>query len=103
VISPRSSFCGLVIYFLSIGTLDESEVLELDKAAWGFALRTAALDNYDSGDRFDLLIATDVLAEGVNLQQSRHIVNYDLPWNPMHLVQRHGRIDRLLGLLAMAD
>ncbi|MFQ3665335.1 MAG: helicase-related protein [Sphingomonadaceae bacterium] len=46
-------------------------------------------------DRFDLLITTDVLAEGVNLQQCRHIVNYDIPWNPMRMVQRHGRIDRI--------
>ena len=36
-----------------------------------------------------------MLAEGVNLQQARHIINYDLPWNPMRLVQRHGRIDRI--------
>ena len=43
----------------------------------------------------DILISTDVLAEGVNLQQARHIINYDLPWNPMKLVQRHGRIDRI--------
>ncbi|MBA2691478.1 MAG: helicase, partial [Rubrobacter sp.] len=48
-----------------------------------------------SGDRYDLLVATDVLAEGVNLQQARHIINFDLPWNPMRLVQRHGRIDRI--------
>ena len=46
-------------------------------------------------DRYDLLISTDVLAEGVNLQQCRHIVNFDMPWNPMRLVQRHGRIDRI--------
>jgi superfamily II DNA or RNA helicase len=46
-------------------------------------------------DLYDLLVATDVLSEGVNLQQARHIVNYDLPWNPMRLVQRHGRIDRI--------
>lgn len=31
----------------------------------------------------------------MNLQQARHIVNYDLPWNPMRLAQRHGRIDRI--------
>ena len=32
----------------------------------------------------------------MNLQpQARHIINYDLPWNPMRLVQRHGRIDRI--------
>ena len=46
-------------------------------------------------DRYDLLISTDVLAEGVNLQQCRHIINFDMPWNPMRLVQRHGRIDRI--------
>ena len=46
-------------------------------------------------DRYDLLFATDVLSEGVNLQQARNIVNYDLPWNPMRLVQRHGRVDRI--------
>jgi superfamily II DNA/RNA helicase len=46
-------------------------------------------------DEKDLLIATDVLAEGQNLQQARYIINYDMPWNPMRLVQRNGRIDRL--------
>lgn len=59
----------------------------------GFAPRTAGGGSDE--DRYDLVIATDVLAEGVNLQQARHIINYDLPWNPMRLVQRHGRIDRI--------
>jgi superfamily II DNA/RNA helicase len=36
-----------------------------------------------------------VLTEGVNLQQCRNIINLDIPWNPMRLVQRHGRIDRI--------
>jgi hypothetical protein len=48
-----------------------------------------------SDDLYDIVITTDVLAEGVNLQQAGHMVNYDLPWNPMKLVQRHGRIDRI--------
>ena len=78
------------------GTPDGVHVLESDEASWAFAPRTAAPDNYDGGDQFDILVATDVLAEGVNLQQCRNIINYDLPWNPMRLVQRHGRIDRLL-------
>ena len=46
-------------------------------------------------DDFDVIVTTDVLAEGMNLQQCRNIINYDLPWNPMRLVQRHGRIDRI--------
>ncbi|GGM15752.1 helicase-related protein [Nakamurella endophytica] len=59
----------------------------------GFAPNTAGTGAED--DVYDMLITTDVLAEGVNLQQARHIINYDLPWNPMKLVQRHGRIDRI--------
>jgi superfamily II DNA or RNA helicase len=46
-------------------------------------------------DRFDLLLSTDIIAEGMNLQDCRNIINFDLPWNPMRLVQRHGRIDRI--------
>lgn len=46
-------------------------------------------------DEFDILLTTDVLAEGVNLQQAGQIINYDLPWNPMRIVQRHGRVDRI--------
>ncbi|HEY5488682.1 MAG TPA: helicase-related protein, partial [Candidatus Limnocylindrales bacterium] len=34
-------------------------------------------------------------SEGVNLQQAGQVINYDLPWNPMRIVQRHGRVDRL--------
>lgn len=43
----------------------------------------------------DLLLSTDVLAEGQNLQQCGTVVNFDLPWNPMRLVQRNGRVDRI--------
>ena len=41
------------------------------------------------------LIATDVLAEGLNLQDGDSIINYDLHWNPVKLIQRFGRIDRI--------
>ena len=66
-----------------------------EAVVWGFAPRTTdAPEGFDE-DRYDIVVTTDVLAEGVNLQQARHIINYDLPWNPMRLVQRHGRIDRI--------
>jgi superfamily II DNA or RNA helicase len=42
-----------------------------------------------------LLIATDVLSEGLNLQDCDTVVNYDLHWNPVRLIQRFGRIDRI--------
>jgi HKD family nuclease/superfamily II DNA or RNA helicase len=41
------------------------------------------------------VIATDVLAEGLNLQDCDKVVNYDLHWNPVRLIQRFGRIDRI--------
>jgi Helicase conserved C-terminal domain len=43
----------------------------------------------------DILISTDVLSEGQNLQDCGYLVNYDLHWNPTRMVQRAGRIDRL--------
>ncbi len=43
----------------------------------------------------DLLISTDVLSEGQNLQDCGYLINYDLHWNPTRMVQRAGRIDRL--------
>lgn len=42
----------------------------------------------------DILISTDVLAEGLNLQDSVRLINYDIHWNPVRLMQRIGRIDR---------
>ena len=41
------------------------------------------------------VVATDVLAEGLNLQDCNKIINYDLHWNPVRLIQRFGRIDRI--------
>ncbi len=43
----------------------------------------------------DMVVATDVLAEGLNLQDCDKIINYDLHWNPVRLIQRFGRIDRI--------
>src|SRR5205807_10236436 len=42
-----------------------------------------------------LLVSTDVLSEGQNLQNAQYVVNYDFPWNPVVLIQRVGRIDRM--------
>ncbi len=44
---------------------------------------------------FDIILTTDVLAEGINLHRSNVIVNYDTPWNPTRLIQRLGRINRI--------
>lgn len=75
----------------SMGGDDQSR----ERAVWGFAPISSGAPPGLDGDIYDILVTTDVLAEGVNLQQCRNIINYDMPWNPMRLVQRHGRIDRI--------
>ena len=47
-------------------------------------------------DPIEILISTDVLSEGLNLQDACLIINYDLHWNPVRLMQRIGRVDRRL-------
>ena len=46
-------------------------------------------------DEIDILIATDCLSEGQNLQDADMQINYDIHWNPVRLIQRFGRIDRI--------
>ncbi|MCR5610624.1 MAG: helicase [Clostridiales bacterium] len=46
-------------------------------------------------DKYDFLITTDVLAEGINLHRANVLINYDLPWNPTRIMQRVGRINRV--------
>src|SRR5205807_595413 len=43
-----------------------------------------------------VLVSTDVLSEGLNLQDAGRLINYDLHWNPVRLMQRIGRVDRRL-------
>lgn len=45
--------------------------------------------------QIDLLIATDCISEGQNLQDCDYLVNYDIHWNPVRIIQRFGRIDRI--------
>jgi len=53
--------------------------------------------NYERAFRndYDIILTTDVLAEGINLHRANVIVNYDTPWNPTRLIQRLGRINRI--------
>lgn len=53
------------------------------------------VDSENIKNDYDILITTDVLAEGMNLHRSNVIINYDLPWNPTRIMQRVGRINRV--------
>ena len=49
----------------------------------------------ETGDDINLLIATDCISEGQNLQDCDTVLNFDIHWNPVRLIQRFGRIDRI--------
>jgi len=57
--------------------------------------RERAIDDFLEEEAVKVLVSTDVGAEGIDLQKASVVVNYDLPWNPMVVEQRIGRIDRI--------
>ena len=66
----------------------------------GASEKKQVINNFDAKafkkeDEFRILVATEVLAEGVNLHRSNVVINYDIPWNPTRLMQRIGRINRI--------
>jgi len=66
----------------------------------GTPIREKIIENFDPKcrnpkDDIKILISTDILSEGVNLHRSNVIINYDIPWNPVRIIQRVGRINRV--------
>jgi len=53
------------------------------------------LINSNCKDNIDILIATDCISEGQNLQDCDYVINYDIHWNPVRIIQRFGRVDRI--------
>jgi hypothetical protein len=76
----------------SLGTSDYDDILTnfspLSKSR-------AQQPRFPQTDEIDLLIATDCISEGQNLQDCDLLVNYDIHWNPVRIIQRFGRIDRI--------
>ena len=78
---------------MAAATGDSADPTEL---AWRFSPRSNDKhDDVASEDEIRVLIATDVLSEGQNLQDCAIVVNYDLPWAIIRLIQRAGRVDRI--------
>ena len=57
--------------------------------------REELVSEFRDGNSKNILLSSEVLSEGVDLQFSSALINYDLPWNPMRVEQRIGRIDRI--------
>lgn len=53
------------------------------------------LRGFNQNEEIDILIATDCISEGQNLQDCDYLINYDIHWNPVRIIQRFGRIDRI--------
>ncbi len=85
---------GEVLFYSSHGGQFGDDILAHAPAR---ELIKAAFDpsHKESNEKPRLLIATDVLSEGINLHRANIIINYDLPWNPTRVLQRMGRINRL--------
>jgi superfamily II DNA or RNA helicase len=69
------------------GSIPESKISEINR-------------NFDASvkkqtDDYDVLLSTDKLSEGFNLNRAGIIINYDIPWNPVRVIQRLGRINRI--------
>ena len=64
------------------------------------SIRTTVIENFDAKAanrkyNYRILVATEVLSEGINLHRSNVVINYDIPWNPTRLMQRVGRVNRI--------
>jgi len=64
------------------------------------SVREEVIRNFDArvakpSEDYRILVATEVLAEGVSLHRSNIVLNYDIPWNPTRLIQRVGRVNRV--------
>lgn len=83
LLNPQLAKRTLVVY----GSLGDSRVTEINK-------------NFDASaknqtDEYDILLSTDKLSEGFNLNRAGMVINYDIPWNPVRVIQRLGRINRI--------
>ncbi len=82
-LNPQLAQRTLVVY----GALGDTRITEINK-------------NFDASakkqtDDYDILLSTDKLSEGFNLNRAGMVINYDIPWNPVRVIQRLGRINRI--------
>lgn len=73
----------------------ETESIKSAVLVGGVEDKYKVLEKFESPAGPSILLASEVASEGVDLQFARIVINYDLPWNPMKVEQRIGRIDRL--------
>jgi superfamily II DNA or RNA helicase len=78
-----------------LGTLLGRQAIVQIHGGMGREERKKAQDAFTQDKLTEVLLATDAAGEGINLQRSHLVVNYDLPWNPNRIEQRFGRVHRI--------
>ena len=78
-------------------TLKTKQKVDLSSVLLNFSPISKERDNLNisTKEEIDILIATDCISEGQNLQDCDYLINYDIHWNPVRIIQRFGRVDRL--------
>lgn len=83
---------GIVCYFGGRG-----ERWDPDAGEWAALSKERVKELFRQGDEVRIMLGTDSMSEGLNLQTCARVINYDLPWNFMRVEQRIGRVDRIGG------
>jgi hypothetical protein len=99
-INPQEKFVLFSYFKGTLGYLKrrlEADSITCELIAGGMSRqeRGKALKRFEENSRCRVLLSSEVGSEGIDLQFCRVLINYDLPWNPMRVEQRIGRIDRL--------
>lgn len=77
------------------GFLTSANRADAENLASRFSPRSKIYEFKQDETELDLLVSTDVLSEGQNLQDAGVLINFDLHWNPVRMIQRNGRVNRL--------
>ncbi|WP_041616306.1 helicase-related protein [Spirosoma linguale] len=86
---------GLAHRILTVDSHTRKDRMPLIRANFDANLPAEQQVAGESPEHYDIIISTEVLAEGVNLHRANVIVNYDTPWNATRLMQRIGRVNRI--------
>lgn len=89
------SFFRRTLEYLAARLTTEGHVTRMIHGGIDIATREASIEDFLSKGEVRILLTSEVGGEGIDLQEASVIVNYDLPWNPMVVEQRIGRLDRI--------
>jgi SNF2 family DNA or RNA helicase len=91
-----TQFVDTLLYLRdALSSLPEKLFVEVFYGGMDKNEKDRAVESFRTSETFSVLISTEIGGEGRNFQFCRILVNYDLPWNPMRLEQRIGRLDRI--------